>query len=138
MICILGTTRLALGHLAAEAVANASGLFNLARNLGGALGIALIDSLLYGQTPGRVASITAALRHGDVAVATALHLPIDDFLAMHDQALDADTRALLEPLVTHLALCRSVNATWAVLAIACIVPMLACAVAMLRTPRAAA
>ena len=134
MVCILGTTRLALGHLAADAVANASGLFNLARNLGGALGIALIDSLLYGQTPGRVAAISAALRHGDIAVATALHLPIDDFLAMHDQPLDADTRALLEPLVTHLALCRSVNATWAMLALACIVPVVACAVPLIHGP----
>eukprot|EP01042_Synura_sphagnicola_P013212 gene13212-16783_t len=104
MICILGTTRLALGHLAQSAVANASGLFNLARNLGGALGIALIDSVLYGQTPGRITAIANALRHGDVAIATALHLPIDDFLAMHDQPLDADTRTLLEPLITHLAL----------------------------------
>jgi DHA2 family multidrug resistance protein len=132
MMCILGTTRLALGHLPADAVANASGLFNLARNLGGALGIALIDSLLYGQTPGRIAAIGAALKHGNVAVATALHLPIDDFLAMHDQPLDADTRALLEPLITHLALCRSINATWLVLALACIAPVVACAIPLIR------
>jgi DHA2 family multidrug resistance protein len=132
MVCILGTTRLALGHLAQDAVANASGLFNLARNLGGALGIALIDSLLYGQTPGRVTAIVAALKHGDVAVATALHLPIDDFLAMHDLPLDADTRALLEPLIAHLALSRSIDATWAVLAAACVLPVIACAVPLLR------
>ena len=67
-------------------------------------------------------------------VLEALHLPIDDFLAMHDQPLDADTRALLEPLVTHLALCRSVNATWAMLALACIVPVVACAVPLIHGP----
>ena len=132
MVCILGTTRLALGHLAADMVANASGLFNLARNLGGALGIALIDSLIYGQTPGRIAAIAAALRRGDVHVAAALHLPIDDFLAMHGQPLDADMQALLEPLVAHLALSRSINATWAVLALACVAPVVACAVPLIR------
>ena len=132
MVCILGTTRLALGHLAAEAVANASGLFNLARNLGGALGIALIDSVLYGQTPGRFTAIVAALQHGNIAVASALHLPIEDFLAMHDQPLDADTRTLLEPLITHLALCQSINTTWMVLALACVAPVVACAIPLIR------
>ncbi len=132
MICILGTTRLALGHLAQSAVANASGLFNLARNLGGALGIALIDSVLYGQTPGRITAIANALRHGDVAIATALRLPIDDFLAMHDQPLDADTRTLLEPLITHLALSQSINLTWLLLALACIAPIAACSWPLFR------
>jgi DHA2 family multidrug resistance protein len=136
MVCILGTTRLALGHLPQSAVANASGLFNLARNLGGALAIALIDSVLYGQTPGRIAAIAAALRRGDVAVATALHLPIDDFLAMHDQAPDADTRALLEPLITHLALSQSINLTWMVLALACLAPIMACTLLLFHRNRA--
>ncbi len=130
MVCILGTTRLALGHLGEAAVANASGLFNLARNLGGALGIALIDSVIYGQTPARAAAITAALRHGDVAVAAALHLPIDEFLAMYDQPLDADMRALLEPLIGHLALNGSVNAIWGLLALASLIPVAACLVAL--------
>jgi DHA2 family multidrug resistance protein len=135
MVCILGTTRLALGHLPATAVANASGLFNLARNLGGALGIALIDSLIYGQTPGRVATIVTGLQHGDIAVASALHLPIDDFLALHGQPVDADTRALLEPLIGHLALSGSINATWMVLAVASLVPVAACALPLLRQSR---
>ena len=55
---------------------------------------------------------------------------------LHDQPLDADTRALLEPLITHLALSRSINATWVMLALACVVPALACAIAWLR-PRSA-
>jgi len=135
MVCILGTTRLALGHLGHGAVANASGLFNLARNLGGALGIALIDSLIYSETPRRVAAISAALRRGDVHVAAALNLPIDDFLSLHDQPLDADTRALLEPLIGHLALTESINLIWVVMACACIVPLVACAIPLLARRR---
>lgn len=118
MLCILGTTRLALGHLPAGAVANASGLFNLARNLGGAVGIAVIDSLLQSVIHARADAIVAALRAGDVTTAGALHLPIDDFLAMHDAPIDADMRALLEPLVRHLALSDAVNRAWIVLAAA--------------------
>ncbi len=44
MFCILPPTRLALAQLAPERIPDASGLFNLMRNLGGAIGIALIDT----------------------------------------------------------------------------------------------
>ena len=137
MACILGTTRLALGHLPPGEVANASGLFNLARNLGGAIGIALIDTTLYGQTPHRVAAIADALRRGDVGVAGALHLPIDDFLAMHDQPLDADMRALLEPLVKNLALAQAIDWAWIMLAGWAALAALACALPIVSRRRAA-
>ena len=39
MFCILPPTRLALGHLAKADIPDASGLFNMMRNLGGAIGI---------------------------------------------------------------------------------------------------
>ena len=52
MFCLLPPTRLALGALTAAQVPDASGLFNLMRNLGGAIGIALIDTILYGRTAG--------------------------------------------------------------------------------------
>src|SRR6516164_5610190 len=41
MFCILAPTQLALGRLSKSAVADASGLFNMMRNLGGAIGITL-------------------------------------------------------------------------------------------------
>lgn len=53
MFCLLPPTRLALGHLAPAAVPDASGLFNLMRNLGGAIGLALIDSVIYGRAHSR-------------------------------------------------------------------------------------
>src|SRR5260370_39451018 len=52
MFCLLPPTRLALGALTEAEVPDASGLFNLMRNLGGAIGIALIDTILYGRTGG--------------------------------------------------------------------------------------
>ena len=51
MFCILPPTRLALGHIAKTSVPDASGLFNMMRNLGGAIGIALIDTIIYTRAP---------------------------------------------------------------------------------------
>ncbi len=46
MICMLPVSVLALGTLPPERVKNASGLFNLTRNLGGAFGLAIITTVL--------------------------------------------------------------------------------------------
>ncbi len=46
MFAIVPVTNTALGTLAPERVKNASGLFNLMRNLGGAIGLAAINTLL--------------------------------------------------------------------------------------------
>jgi MFS transporter, DHA2 family, multidrug resistance protein len=46
MMCMIPMTGLALGTLSPDRVQNASGLFNLTRNLGGALGLAVINTLI--------------------------------------------------------------------------------------------
>ncbi len=79
MLCLLPATRLALGHLPAEKVPDASGLFNLMRNLGGAVGIAMIDSIIYGLAPGRASAITQRLIAGDYATAKAVGIPLEMF-----------------------------------------------------------
>jgi MFS transporter, DHA2 family, multidrug resistance protein len=46
MLCMVTINNLALGTLPPERMKNASGLFNLTRNLGGAVGLALINTQL--------------------------------------------------------------------------------------------
>ncbi|HET6389818.1 DHA2 family efflux MFS transporter permease subunit [Hyphomicrobium sp.] len=46
MLCMVPINNLSLGTLPPEQLKNASGLFNLTRNLGGAVGLALINTLL--------------------------------------------------------------------------------------------
>ena len=46
MVCMVTINNLALGTLPPERMKNASGLFNLTRNLGGAVGLALINTVL--------------------------------------------------------------------------------------------
>jgi DHA2 family multidrug resistance protein len=46
MICMVPINNLALGTMAPQMMKNASGLFNLMRNLGGAFGLAIINTIL--------------------------------------------------------------------------------------------
>lgn len=50
MFCFLPTNNIALGSMSKERVGNASGLYNLTRNLGGAVGLALISTILADNT----------------------------------------------------------------------------------------
>jgi len=51
LMCVMvPTNNIALGTLATERVKNASGLFNLMRNLGGAIGLAVINEVLNERT----------------------------------------------------------------------------------------
>ena len=70
MFCLLPPTRIALGALPPAEVADASGLFNLMRNLGGAIGIALIDTILYGRSPIYAEDFRTRLLAGDLTAAT--------------------------------------------------------------------
>jgi DHA2 family multidrug resistance protein len=70
MFCLLPPTRMALGHLTDAQVPDASGVFNLMRNLGGAIGLALIDTLIFVCGPVHAADLTARLASGDAGAAS--------------------------------------------------------------------
>jgi DHA2 family multidrug resistance protein len=50
MLCMVPINNLALGTLAPQRIKGASGLFNLTRNLGGAVGLAVINTILISRT----------------------------------------------------------------------------------------
>lgn len=116
MFCLLPPTRLALGRLAATDVPDASGLFNLMRNLGGAIGLALIDTVIYGRAPHHAGVIVARLKAGDEATAQALGIPLALFRARGPGPVDPGTAAVLEPMVRKLALVHALNEAWALVA----------------------
>ncbi|HEY2446861.1 MAG TPA: DHA2 family efflux MFS transporter permease subunit [Rhizomicrobium sp.] len=117
MFCLLPPTRLALGHLPSGAVPDASGLFNLMRNLGGAIGIALIDSIIYGRAPGHAQAIVHRLLAGDIATAGFVGIPLQLFRNRPAGPLDPDTQGILEVMVRHAAFVRAVNDAWTMAAI---------------------
>ncbi len=116
MFCVLAPTKLALSRLAPALVADGSGLFNLMRNLGGAVGLAAIDSLIYGRVPVVSTAILDRLKAGDVATAKAIGLPVDMFVAHAALPLDEGTRVLLSGYVKRAALTQAINEAWALLA----------------------
>ncbi|MBI1203621.1 MAG: DHA2 family efflux MFS transporter permease subunit [Rhodopseudomonas sp.] len=124
MFCLLPPTRLALGHLAPDDVADGSGLFNLMRNLGGAIGLALIDTTIFGRAPVHATAIMDRLKAGDVATATSLDIPKEMFLAQVGQPLDPGMAAMLKPMVEKLALVDAINDAWLLVAIITAVALL--------------
>jgi DHA2 family multidrug resistance protein len=117
MFCLLPPVRLALGHLPPSRVPDASGLFNLMRNLGGAIGLALIDTVIYGRAPGHAAAIVARLREGDIETARFLGLSLDDFAARVHGPIDAGTQELLRPIVERGAMTLAINEAWGLIAL---------------------
>jgi MFS transporter, DHA2 family, multidrug resistance protein len=117
MFCLLPPTRLALGHLSALQVPDASGLFNLMRNLGGAIGLALIDTVIYTRTPTHAAEWTAQLQAGDIEAARFLGIPADLLAAMPRGAPDQATQDILTPLLEKAALTSAINDAWLMIAV---------------------
>jgi DHA2 family multidrug resistance protein len=103
-------------------VPDASGLFNMMRNLGGAVGIALIDTILYGRTTGHAEAIRQKLIAGDVATAQAIGL----------DRIPADVSAAASA-IEHAAFAASTNEAWALLAAIAVLGLLV--IPLARPPR---
>jgi DHA2 family multidrug resistance protein len=117
MFCLLPPTRIALGNLEKSGVADASGLFNLMRNLGGAIGLALIDTVIYSRSAVHGAEIVARLQAGDNVTAQYVGIPLKLFAARSNGPVDPGTRALLQPLIDRAALTLAINEAWAMVAV---------------------
>jgi MFS transporter, DHA2 family, multidrug resistance protein len=124
MFCLLPPTRLALGALTEAQVPDASGLFNLMRNLGGAIGIALIDTILYGRSGGHAAALRDRLIAGDITAARAIGLDLELFTHRPPDVSDATVEAYLRPMVEKAAFALSTNEAWALLAMAALLGLL--------------
>ncbi len=112
MLCILPATRLALDTLNPAGVADGSALFNLMRNLGGAIGIALIDTVLVQRTATHAQELAARLQAGDASAAALVGLPTQYFQGHDMGPVDQAMRDYAEPLVRKAALVQSFNEAW--------------------------
>jgi MFS transporter, DHA2 family, multidrug resistance protein len=116
MFCLLPPTRLALGHLVAAKVPDASGLFNLMRNLGGAIGLALIDTVIYSRAPIHAEALLTSLQSGDAVTARYLGIPAAALAALPTGPLDSASQALLAPLLQKAAFTLAINEAWLLIA----------------------
>ncbi|WP_212113044.1 DHA2 family efflux MFS transporter permease subunit [Bartonella queenslandensis] len=65
MLCMVPVNNIALGTLPPERMQNASGLFNLTRNLGGAVGLAIISTLMTKRTDFHYERIAETINHAN-------------------------------------------------------------------------
>ena len=124
MFCLLPPTRLALGNLDKLRVPDASGLFNLMRNLGGAIGLALIDTVIYSRSAVHGAAIVDRLKAGDIETAKFIGLSLEAFAARPDGPPDAATEAMLRPMIERAALTLAIDEAWAMVAVLTIAAMI--------------
>jgi DHA2 family multidrug resistance protein len=117
MLCLLPTTRLALEIWPEAQIPEASALFNLIRNLGGAIGIALISTLVEERTVGHVAHLVAKLQAGDPVTAGFVGLPVALFHNRPMGPVDDMTRTLITPLIKRAALTQVLNEAWIALGV---------------------
>jgi MFS transporter, DHA2 family, multidrug resistance protein len=114
MFCVLPPTELALGNLSSAAIPDASGLFNLMRNLGGAVGLAIIDSIIFTRSPEHAQKLFDGLVSGDPSTLSSLGVTQD---AVVQAAADPGKRAAMSELLKQVAFADSINDAWFALAI---------------------
>jgi len=129
MFCILPSTRLALAHIAKTKIPDASGLFNLMRNLGGAIGIAIIDTIIYTRAPIHARSLADRLAAGDIEAAKTLGIPLD---LIARSFVEPAARAAVAPLIDKMAFVEAINDAWALVAVLTLAVLVA--VPLARTP----
>ena len=129
MFCILPPTRLALGSIAKTGIPDASGLFNMMRNLGGAIGIALIDTIVYSRAPTHAHELMGRLVGGDLELMQTLGITPD---MLGPSLMAPKTQAVLAPLIDKLAFVEAINDAWALVALLTLAVMVA--VPLARTP----
>jgi DHA2 family multidrug resistance protein len=118
-LCILPPIRFALALMPLDKIGDASGLFNVCRNLGGAIGIALIDTVMFSRSPDFTDLIMTTLRSDPAKAATILGLPIDDL------PLPEDSSGLLGIMdsIQGAALTMAINECWLMLALVSLVAL---------------
>ena len=126
MLCLLPPTRIALGELTAEQVPDASGLFNLMRNLGGAIGIALIDTVIWGRSPIHAEALQQRLIAGDASAGELIGLPPGVISGPIPTPVDPMIAQMVQPLVEKVALVQAINEAWAMLGAAVLTGCILC------------
>jgi DHA2 family multidrug resistance protein len=94
MICMVPINNIALGMLPPSMIKNASGLFNLTRNLGGAVGLAVIGTVLTNRQDFHYARLSESLNWSRPVVNETLNMMTGAYSSLGDLADKAGLKAL--------------------------------------------
>jgi DHA2 family multidrug resistance protein len=89
MCAMVPTNNIALGTLTPDRVKNASGLFNLTRNLGGAVGLAIINQILNDRTDLHISRLQDRMNWGNATATETLNMLTQRMQGMGDASLIA-------------------------------------------------
>jgi DHA2 family multidrug resistance protein len=89
MFAMVPTNTIALGTLPPDRVKNASGLFNLTRNLGGAVGLAVINQVLNERTDLHISRLQERVTWGNTTATETLNMFTQRLQGMGDASLMA-------------------------------------------------
>jgi DHA2 family multidrug resistance protein len=107
-LCILPPIRFALGFIPRENIADASGLFNLSRNLGGAIGIALIDTIVFSRGPEHADRVIDLIKLDPAKAAAALGLTVD---ALPDPLDPLGLMGIMD-IIQQASITSAINEAW--------------------------
>jgi DHA2 family multidrug resistance protein len=129
LICLIPVTNAALmGHDPIH-LPQASALLNLIRNLGGAIGISVVDTFINLRPPAIGTALVKRLMNGDRATAAFVGLPLDAYHGTPLAPISASDQEFIRPLIELAAATVAFNEAWlllgAVLLLSiCLVPLL--------------
>ena len=89
MCAMVPTNNIALGTLPPDRVKNASGLFNLTRNLGGAVGLALINEILNDRTDLHISRLQDRVNWGNATATETLNMLTQRMQGLGDASMMA-------------------------------------------------
>jgi MFS transporter, DHA2 family, multidrug resistance protein len=111
-LCILPPIRFALGFIPRPHIADASGLFNLSRNLGGAIGIALIDTIVFSRGPEHADRILDLIKLDPTKAAAILGLTADE---LPDPQDPTGLLGIMD-VIEQASITSAINEAWIVMA----------------------
>ena len=114
LFCLLPATALALNDVPHAKLSNASALFNLMRNLGGAIAIAVIDTILEQRTATHAGELKAQLTAGHLSILRDIGFR-SPFMPTSFSPAAAESMA---PLIQRAALVHAFNDAWIMLGVA--------------------
>ncbi len=112
-LCILPPIRIALALIPIDKVSDASGLFNVVRNIGGVIGIAVMDSVMFSRAPEHAERLLDLVRSSPTEAAPLLGITIDEL----PDPEDAMGIFGLTDLVQSAGLTQAINECWWLLAV---------------------
>lgn len=112
LFCILPITTVALGDLAPEELSNASGILNFMRNIGGAVGIGLVDTVINVRPSAIAKHLIDQLVAGNAQVAAFVGVPVELLQGVDVARADPADIAFVRPIVERAAATTAFNEAW--------------------------